>query len=322
MTLIREQLRQTLVDEEDAGQLTSAGRKALERFRKCKAGDQPRVSSLWCSAVAKMVHAGLEAKDKPAGALANAGDLQSGVGGGTAGVQFPTPPELEEELASLRAKMSGKMSDVLSIQTEPKRAGGTKGAGIYYDGTRPLERRLGNYRDHGAKVISRTSWGEMSPGQDKYVLTLHSHTEDLCDRWEKYRASKGISKAKLGAELEHKKQLVIDANPRFANNFLALLNEPDATEEANVEMRDNGDFYFVGTQYQAGFLLVPYNCKTTVYKKRSASEVGIGESLAAVVLLLLLLQARCRRRHRRRLLDQLLLDTSVQLVLLLSDAAA
>ena len=129
MTLIREQLRQTLVDEEDAGQLTSAGRKALERFRKCKAGDQPRVSSLWCSAVAKMVHAGLDAKDKPADALANAGDLQSGVGGGTAGVQFHTPPELEEELASLRAKMSGKMSDVLSIQAEPKRSGGTKGVG-------------------------------------------------------------------------------------------------------------------------------------------------------------------------------------------------
>ena len=84
----------------------------------------------------------MEAKDKPADALAShAGDLQSS-GGGTAGVQLHTPPELEEELASLRAKMSGKMSDVLSIQAEPKRSGGTKGVGTVGTAARLTDARL------------------------------------------------------------------------------------------------------------------------------------------------------------------------------------
>jgi hypothetical protein len=42
---------------------------------------------------------------------------------------------------------------------------------------------------------------------------------------------------------------------------LALLNEPSGSEEVNVEVRGNGDFHFVGTQYKAGYLLFKYDLR-------------------------------------------------------------
>ena len=88
----------------------------------------------------------------------------------------------------------------------------------------------------------------MSGEQDKYVLTLHSNTKELCDRWERSSTNKCILKTKLREELPRKKQLIIDANPDFASNSLALINKPKvAAEKANIEVRENGDFYFVGT---------------------------------------------------------------------------
>ena len=269
--LIRERLHRMLEEDEDAGGLTVAGATALKRFRACKAGDKPKLSSLWCSALVKIVRAGLESKQKdapkdtPPPALAAASQL----------------PEPEPHLARLIAK-NMRLPRGLSIRMEPKRRGGTKGAGIYYDGMGPLERRLGNYRDHGAKIISEMSHHELGEEQDKYVLTLHSNIKELCDRWEKYRVKNGITKKELKEELPRKKQLIIDANPDFADNFLALINEPDAGETANIEVRENGDFYFVGTHYEAGFLMFKYdtkstNAKKTAAAKRSAAEANIGE---------------------------------------------
>ena len=119
--LIRERLHRMLEEDEDAGGLTVAGATALKRFRACKAGDKPKLSSLWCSALVKIVRAGLESKQKdapkdtPPPALAAASQL----------------PEPEPHLARLIAK-NMRLPRGLSIRMEPKRRGGTKGAGIYY----------------------------------------------------------------------------------------------------------------------------------------------------------------------------------------------
>ena len=80
-------------------------------------------------------------------------------------------------------------------------------------------------------------------------------------------------------------RLILDANPKFAHNWLALLNEPDdgtcrceepcegceggcdccsgtnhidAQEKANVKFHTNGDCVYIGKQHEAGYLMCDY----------------------------------------------------------------
>ena len=255
MVLLKDKLRLELERAEEAEHGTSAGKVALERFRQCEPGEHPHLCTRWSSRMLKMIRAGLEHTGLASQASEADGTNRVGGSMGTASTA------LDLRLTQLREKMTLPGDGVLSIREEPNPGGGTKGYGIYYDGTRPLSRRLGNYRDHGARVISRMSWRKMTDDESKYVLTLNSCTVDLCERWKSYGESRRFSQDRLREELEHKKQLMVDANPDHACNFLALLNEPSASEEANVEVKGNGDFHFVGTQYKAGYLLCEYNAR-------------------------------------------------------------
>jgi len=253
--LLKDKLRLELERAEEAERGTSAGKVALERFRQCEPGKHPHLCSRWSSGMLKMIRAGLE--HTGLASQASEADTANRVGGS----MVTASTALDLKLTQLKDKMSLPGDGVLSVREEPIPGGGTKGYGIYYDGTRPLARRLGNYRDHGARVISRMSWRKMTDDESKYVLTLNTCTEDLCDRWKSYGETHRISQERLREELEHKKQLVVDANPDHACNFLALLNEPSGSEEVNVEVRGNGDFHFVGTQYKAGYLLFKYDLR-------------------------------------------------------------
>ena len=233
--------------------MTRTGTAALVELT---AGRPPKLAGPWYTRVQKAIRSGVDA---PAGvAAATEADSEYD--------QAMKVTDVDKDiLQSYRGKYpSLKNHPALSIRIEPSRnaAGeviGNKGCGVYYSGGGPLHVHLGNYRTDGSKEISRPALEHLEKTQKhRYVLTLDS-----------------------------KGQRIVNADPEFANNWLALVNEPDdgacrceetckaesrssgqcktgtnAGETANVTIRSNGDFDYTGTQYKAGFLLAHYTRDT------------------------------------------------------------
>ena len=53
-------------------------------------------------------------------------------------------------------------------------------------------------------------------------------------------------------------KLIVDANPAFCTNYLAIVNTIDrhVREDPNVVVRGSGDYLFTGRQLQPAFLVV------------------------------------------------------------------
>ena len=149
-------------------QMTRSGTAALDELT---AGRKPKLTKTWCSRVQKAVRSGLDA---PAGAAAVA-EADS-----EADPALKATDEDKETLKAYIEKYSSltKKHPSLSIRFEPKQneegeVVGNKGCGIHYDGARPLELHLGNYRTDGSREISQLTLEHLERTEKhRYVLKL------------------------------------------------------------------------------------------------------------------------------------------------------